>query len=150
MKLTASHTFSAKRGMTILEMTVVIVLLMALVSILFVGATAWRKGTDRSTNLLNLRNCQQAMRGSQNMAMDQTATAFTLGTAGSNLPNELLTYMRFPAHIGGGTTATATNIFYTPGTLYTARGILWLTATYGLTEYPDAAFRPAAAVHADW
>ena len=150
MKLTASHTFSAKRGMTILEMTVVIVLLMALVSILFVGATAWRKGTDRSTNLLNLRNCQQAMRGSQNMAMDQTLTAFTTGAVGSTNPTELQSYMRFPTHINGGNAASATNIFYVGGTTYTARGTLWLTATYGNTEYPSASFAPTASVTQDW
>lgn len=150
MKLTASHTPNAKRGMTILEMTVVIVLLMALVSILFVGATAWKKGTDRSTNLLNLRNCQQAMRGAQNMAMDQTLTAFTLGTATSNSPTELLTYMKFPAHIGGGTAAAATNIFYAAGTNYTAKGVLWLTATYGATEYPEASFKPGTTITSDW
>ena len=150
MKLTASHTLNAKRGMTILEMTVVIVLLMALVSILFVGAAAWRKGTDRSTNLLNLRNCQQAMRGAQNMAMDSTLTAFTVGVSGSTSPTELWNYMRFPAHIGGGSAAAATNIFYAGGTTYTARGVLWLGATYGATEYPTANFAPPTSVTQDW
>ena len=53
--------------MTLLELTVVILVLLSLISILFVGARAWKKGSDRSANIMNVRNVQQAVRGHQNM-----------------------------------------------------------------------------------
>jgi len=123
----SNHFRKTKSGMTILEMTVVIVLLMALVSVLFIGATAWRQGTDRSTNLLNLRNTQQAMRGHQNLQIDPAVTAF--------IQADLERYMRFPTALGGG---GATGITYAAGTAFTTRGVLWLAATYG-TSYVGAA-----------
>jgi prepilin-type N-terminal cleavage/methylation domain-containing protein len=56
-----------KKGMTLLELTVVILVLLSLISILFIGARAWKRGTDRSGCILNLRNIQQAVRGEQNL-----------------------------------------------------------------------------------
>ncbi|MCW8869081.1 MAG: peptide chain release factor 3, partial [Proteobacteria bacterium] len=67
MKLTNTHNMKRKSGMTLLELTVVILVLLSLISILFVGARAWKKGSDRSANIMNIRNTQQAMRGHQNM-----------------------------------------------------------------------------------
>lgn len=67
MKLTNTHHMKAKSGMTLLELTVVILVLLSLISILFVGARAWKKGSDRSANILNVRNVQQAVRGYENM-----------------------------------------------------------------------------------
>ncbi len=54
------------RGMTLLELTVVIVLLLSLISILFIGARAWMKGSDRATCILSIRNVQMATRAYQN------------------------------------------------------------------------------------
>ena len=51
----------------LLELTVVILVLLSLISILFIGARAWKKGSDRAGCILNLRNIQQAVRGDQNM-----------------------------------------------------------------------------------
>ncbi|MBB5352361.1 type II secretory pathway pseudopilin PulG [Haloferula luteola] len=55
------------KGMTLLELTVVILVLLSLISILFVGARAWKKGSDRAGCIMNIRNVQQAARGYQNM-----------------------------------------------------------------------------------
>ena len=54
-------------GMTLLELTVVILVLLSLISILFIGARAWKKGTDRTGCIMNIRNAQQAVRSYQNM-----------------------------------------------------------------------------------
>jgi prepilin-type N-terminal cleavage/methylation domain-containing protein len=67
MKLTNTQSMKAKSGMTLLELTVVILVLLSLISILFVGARAWKKGSDRAANIMNIRNVQQAVRGQQNM-----------------------------------------------------------------------------------
>ncbi len=64
-----TNTLNQKRkaGMTLLELTVVILVLLSLIAILFVGARAWKRGSDRAACLINIRNMQQAMRGDQNM-----------------------------------------------------------------------------------
>ncbi|MEO7099674.1 MAG: prepilin-type N-terminal cleavage/methylation domain-containing protein [Luteolibacter sp.] len=68
----------SKSGMTLLELTVVILVLLSLISILFVGARAWKKGSDRSANILNVRNVQQAVRGHQNTRGLSTSDTVTL------------------------------------------------------------------------
>jgi len=68
MKLNNTLSMKRKSGMTLLELTVVILVLLSLISILFVGARAWKKGSDRAACILNIRNVHQAVRGHQNMA----------------------------------------------------------------------------------
>jgi prepilin-type N-terminal cleavage/methylation domain-containing protein len=135
MKLTNTQTMKRKSGMTLLELTVVILVLLSLISILFIGARAWKRGSDRSANLMNLRNTQQAMRGHENMRTDTTDNAFTQA--------DLEEYMPFPNNIGTG----ADGVAYAPGTVITPVGDLWLTATYGANV---GDFEPAATVTADW
>ncbi len=55
------------RGMTLLELAIVILVLLSLISILFIGARAWKKGCDRSANIVNIRNVQLAVRSHQNI-----------------------------------------------------------------------------------
>ena len=74
MKLTNTQNMKAKSGMTLLELTVVILVLLSLISILFIGARAWKKGSDRSANIMNIRNTQQAIRGHQNLKELNSAT----------------------------------------------------------------------------
>ena len=64
--------------MTLLELTVVILVLLSLVSILFLGARAWKKGSDRSCCVMNIRNTQQAVRAYQNMYQIPTGAALEL------------------------------------------------------------------------
>lgn len=134
MKLT--HTTKRKAGMTLLELTVVILVLLSLISILFVGARAWKKGSDRSTNILNLRNAQQAVRGHANMNPDIATIdeAVIYGPAGDGVGG----YLRRPALITGITS-------YVGGNAAPAVGTLWLTATY-----TDNSLQPAATLYADW
>ena len=113
MKLTNNLSLKRKAGMTLLELTVVILVLLSLITILFIGARAWKKGSDRSTNLINIRNCQQAMRGHQNTKQLAFGDPFT--------QTMLEDYMKFPA-----TVATVT---YTAGTVVTPTGTLWLVAS---------------------
>lgn len=68
MKLTQKYNNKAtKSGMTLLELTVVILVLLSLIAILFIGARAWKKGSDRAGCIMNIRNVQQAVRGHMNM-----------------------------------------------------------------------------------
>lgn len=73
---------SQKKGMTLLELTVVILVLLTLISVLFIGAKAWKDGADRSNCILNIRNFQVGVRSYANMN----------GTAdGVNIPVDSLT-----------------------------------------------------------
>src|SRR5687768_534880 len=77
MKLNTRNV-TKKSGMTLLELTVVILVLLSLISILFVGARAWKKGSDRAGCIMNIRNVQQALRGHQNMTNAQPTDTVTL------------------------------------------------------------------------
>ena len=64
---TQKKTVKAKSGMTLIELTVVILVLLSLISILFVGARAWKRGSDRAGCIMNIRNVQQGLRSYVNM-----------------------------------------------------------------------------------
>ena len=133
MKLTNTQNMKSKSGMTLLELTVVILVLLSLISILFIGARAWKKGSDKSANLMNLRNTQQAMRGHQNLN--------NLATGADFAQTDLEKYMKMPAAVS--------TITYTTLGKVTAASTLWLVATYG-TDTPAAEFEPAATVYDGW
>jgi type II secretory pathway pseudopilin PulG len=92
-----TNTLNQKRkaGMTLLELTVVILVLLSLISILFVGARAWKKGSDRAGCIMNIRNVQQAVRGYANMRPEATSVplATILGADG---------YLKTPSCPAGG------------------------------------------------
>lgn len=113
--------------MTLLELTVVILVLLSLVSILFIGARAWKRGSDRSTNIINIRNVQQAARGHQNVNSmnvgDPLDSSDLLGPSG---------YLGVPSPPAG-------LIPYTYSDVVTAEGTLYVTnhfdhATYGFKD----------------
>lgn len=53
--------------MTLLELTVVILVLLSLISILFIGARGWKRGSDRALCIINIRNMQSGVRSFSNM-----------------------------------------------------------------------------------
>jgi prepilin-type N-terminal cleavage/methylation domain-containing protein len=116
MKLThTQNTKALKSGMTLIELTVVILVLLSLISILFVGARAWKRGSDRAGCIMNIRNVQQGMRSYQNMNGHQPGDAPT-GFAG-----EIVGTGKFvetsPTCPGGGT-YSFTAALPAVGTLY--------------------------------
>jgi len=56
-----------KPGMTLIEITVVILVLLTLIAVLFIGANIYKKGADRAACILNIRNIHQAVRADQNL-----------------------------------------------------------------------------------
>lgn len=126
MKLNTQYT-KRKTGMTLLELTVVILVLLSLITILFVGARAWKRGSDRSANIMNLRNCQQAMRGEQNMKQLNAGDAFD--------QDDLEEFMQFPQNIGSIVT-------YTAGATVTAESDNPATSDTHLWLRPNAAGLP--------
>lgn len=53
--------------MSLLELSVVITAILALLSIAFFGTRGWMRGSDRSTCVLTTRNVQVALRSYQNL-----------------------------------------------------------------------------------
>lgn len=113
MKLNTRNV-TKKSGMTLLELTVVILVLLSLISILFIGARAWKKGSDRAGCIMNIRNVQQAVRGHQNMTNlstgDTLASTALIGANG---------YLGNTPTCPGGGTYTYTGTVPALGSLYT-------------------------------
>jgi prepilin-type N-terminal cleavage/methylation domain-containing protein len=55
------------RGMTLLELTVVILVLLSLVTTLFFGAQAWKRGSDRALCIIHIQNVQKSVRSYANL-----------------------------------------------------------------------------------
>ncbi len=136
MKLTNSHNMKAKSGMTLLELTVVILVLLSLISILFIGARAWKKGSDRAANILNIRNVQQAVRAHANVrALNIGATLADTEIVGTGK------YLN-------SVTAPNTDVSYTYGAAVPAIGTLYLVAAYASGSSAD--YAPATTTYAEW
>ena len=65
--ITPRRGSGTQRGMTLLELTVVILVLLSLISILFVGAQAWKRGSDRTLCIMNIQNVQKGVRSYSNL-----------------------------------------------------------------------------------
>ena len=70
MKLTKNTYTKVKPGVTLIELTVVILVLLTLIAVLFVGAQIYKEGADRSACILNIRNIQLAVRSNENLNDD--------------------------------------------------------------------------------
>ena len=56
-----------RAGMTLLELTVVILVLMTMISVLFFGAQAWKRGSDRALCIINIQAVQKSVRSYSNL-----------------------------------------------------------------------------------
>ena len=137
MKLTNTH-MKRKAGMTLLELTVVILVLLSLISILFIGARAWKKGSDRAANILNIRNVQQAVRAHANVRglaiSDALASSDIVGSG---------------KYLNSVTSPVPGTITYAYGSTVPPMGTLYLQATYATTD--DAAdYGPTTGSYSEW
>ena len=65
------------KGMTLIELTVVILVLLSLISVLFIGAKAWKDGSDKANCVMNIRNLQTAARSYGNINSNTGAVVAT-------------------------------------------------------------------------
>ena len=106
MKMNKTAT-KLKPGMTLIEITVVILVLLTLIAVLFIGANIYKKGADRAACILNIRNIHQAVRADQNLENRNSGDAIVgtiLGVAGSGAYFE--TVITCPSAGGAYTVAT--------------------------------------------
>ena len=100
MKITNYTKSKLKPGVTLIELTVVIVVILSLIAVLFIGAQAYRNGASRSACVVLLRSTHQAVRSHQNLnggfaggpvvGAADIATAI-INTAPTTTSNEFLT-----------------------------------------------------------
>lgn len=138
MKLT--QITKRAKGMTLLELTVVILVLLSLISILFVGARAWKKGSDRAASVLTIRNVQQAVRSYSNM------NGKNAGDTVSDLSTELFGAGKFlENNPTAGTHPAGLPVTYviTAATTIPQVGTLYMTAS-------DTAYAPKSEDIKDW
>ena len=64
MKLTRHRNES---GLTLMEVTLVVAVVLGLISVLFLGAAAYTKGSNRATCILNITMVQKAVRSYANL-----------------------------------------------------------------------------------
>lgn len=87
--------------MTLLEMTVVIMVLLGLITVLFFGAQAWKRGSDRAICIINLQSVQKGVRSYANLY------GFSEGSNAPNLQSQVIGLGRFiettPSCPGSGT-----------------------------------------------
>lgn len=150
MKLTNTQNMKAtKSGMTLLELTVVILVLLSLISILFIGARAWKRGSDRAASILQIRNVQQAVRSFANMNGKNAGDT----VAGDPGPPVILSLRQEVFGAGkfiendptAGSHPAGTGVSYTIAapTVIPLVGTLYMTCS-------DTQYAPAAGTTSDW
>lgn len=75
--------------MTLLEVTVVILVLLSLITVLFIGAKAWKRGSDRSICIIHIHAVQKGVRAYSNLY------GFEPGGMAPNLQNQVIGLGRF-------------------------------------------------------
>ena len=144
MKLTNTQNMKAsKSGMTLLELTVVILVLLSLISILFIGARAWKKGSDRAASILQIRNVQQAVRSHSNMSGLNPADTFTQGDVFG--PEKFIEKDPVNDPLAKHPAGSTYGYTYAAEGVVPAIGILYMETTVG-TDAAD--FNPTE--HGDW
>lgn len=67
MKSIRSPRVFSRSGITLIETTVVLAVLLTLLSVLFMATQSWKRGSDRAACIVTLRNIQVATRSYQNL-----------------------------------------------------------------------------------
>ncbi|MEM9016250.1 MAG: hypothetical protein AAGC68_04500 [Verrucomicrobiota bacterium] len=62
-----SRRSPSQRGLTLIEITLVVVVLLGLIAVLFIGVAAYKKGTDRALCIQNISTTQKAVRSLANL-----------------------------------------------------------------------------------
>lgn len=99
------------KGLTLIEITLVIAVLLGLISVLFIGVSAYREGSNRAKCILNISSYQKAVRSYQNL-YEASGTYNVADIAGTG--NLLETFPSCPSAGVYTPTSTATAVAF-PG-----------------------------------
>jgi len=129
MKLTNLKSKKSKSGITLIELTVVILVLLSLISVLFVGARAWLRGSERGQAAILIRNAQQGCRSQTNILGLDTpgatgvAPTYTTYTALWVAANPGSTVVPSISISGGGTSNLLQDAVFGPGAFVETAGV---------------------------
>lgn len=117
--------------MTLLEISVIILVLFSFISILFIGVGAWKRGADRAACIMNIRQVQLAVRSYANTeGLDEGAHTNELSPP-VNLPAELIGADKFlPRH----PLCPGNGIYTLDGNKIPPRGVLYMNCTLALSQ----------------
>ena len=120
--------------MTLLELTVVILVLLSLIVITVIGARAWKRGSDRALCITRLRSVQQGVRGFCNLY------GYNPGVSVPGLQSLVIGSGRFveamPGCPAGGDYSTLGDQIPSIGTLYMTCSLA-ATNQHEPTQYAD-------------
>ncbi|MBL9154840.1 MAG: type II secretion system protein [Verrucomicrobiales bacterium] len=106
----------ARRGFTLVEVTLVIAVLLMMISILFLGVSAYKKGSDRAFCIQTIATVQKAVRSYANL------NALGSGESVTNLKDQIIGPDLFvvaePACPSGGTYTYGGNTIPLSGVAY--------------------------------
>ncbi len=117
-------------GLTLIEVTLVIAVLLGLISVLFIGVAAYKKGSDRAKCILNIATVQKAVRSYQNLY--ELSIGQALASTDISGPGKMIETT--PACPAAGT--------YTFGTTVPAASTAYLTCS--LSAVADGGHAPAS------
>ena len=130
-----------RRGTSLLELTVMILVLLTLATVLFIGAGAWKRGSDRAQCIAQIRSVQVAVRSYANMSGLPAGRDLSRLSVPISLKDELIGRGRYvestPSCPGGGEYSYGGDVIPEFGDLY-------LSCSLGGSQshVPD--------VHSDW
>lgn len=104
--------------MTLIELTVVILVLLSLVSLLFVGARAWKAGSDRAACTMQIRQVQVAVRSFANINNYEAGTDISPVNLQAAIIGSGSFVEATPACPGNGLYTFGGNVIPAVGTLY--------------------------------
>ena len=103
-------------ALTLVELTVVILIMLSLIGVLAIGAKTWKKGSDRSVCILNLQAVQKGVRSFSNLY------GHVPGASVSGLESQIIGEGRFvetmPLCPSEGTYASGGDVIPAMGSLY--------------------------------
>jgi competence protein ComGC len=106
----------ASAGLTLVEITLVIAVLLMMITVLFLGVNAYKKGSDRALCIQTISTVQKAVRSYANL------NALSTGVSVANLKDQIIAPDGFitaePECRGGGTYSFGGDVIPLPGVAY--------------------------------
>ncbi len=104
------------RGLTLIEMSLVILMLLSLTGIILIGAKTWKRGSDRALCILNLQAVQKGVRSYSNL--NGYEPGHVVAGLESRIIGEGCFVEKMPVCPGEGSYSSAGDMIPLPGSLY--------------------------------
>ena len=139
MKFNPQKRRTRKRGMTLLELTVVIIVLLSLIGVMFIVTRGCKEGANRTSCIMQIRNIQVTTRAYQNVNGYDPESSPKLKNGSQNIISHLLSegYISQKEYDSSqGTRPCPGNGLYniaTP-TIFPAIGTLYMSCSFSSTK----------------